>query len=622
MHILLFDCTQCFPSEAGLCNNSQSVSGCAQFPSSTLIHQQPASSNALDRKGKRVNGKQGGDKGVLYGGGPESRDEKAVQKQRRHCATDTTTNTSSAEEATDGSRGTTRLDGRVMRCNLRRQQGRDKREGDAVANKLAVNVSEEESMYSSARGEDDTDTTDTAGVERGSASPTRRSLSPHCPSLSNRAERTDDLPAYVTPSRKSRRLRQLQDSKKRRLSSNQRLMARLHEQLETFDTQTKSEEMNPGIQAGGGSAKSLPAAERKISSYHLKQRGKLSHSSEATGTSETEDVRRNAGLRSRTTAQQKRKRSESSDLSESTATSKATGSTLRRERRSKRCVKFHESPDSSLERDKGAVLGTPKKTTTGACKVGHGDCNGGGVTDSGKSSSYGRRRKQGNPQKHLRNPRQKMTSRVHFSQHQVGSDGSSQSDLVAKHRNATEERSKSPNESKRTNSSHLLRHVVIHSTDSSSEGEPSEGFVLGMQLRDRRTRHQAGPASPAHRVVDLAGNSVEQSQPSSQWDYVAVQTIAAAAATNKTAQSPANPSCSLAVSTHTPHQGTSDIESEHERTSIFTCSSDEFVMSTQVPRPYSGGDKLSVVSESSPGTLSPQLQPALHFVRRLRKRAH
>ena len=131
------------------------------------------------------------------------------------------------------------------------------------------------------------------------------------------------------------------------------------------------------------------------------------------------------------------------------------------------------------------------------------------------------------------------------------------------------------------------------------------------------TRHRLHPLSSTghHRVVDLADtHTIEQSQPNSQWDYVAVQTIAEYVKTHSRRSAHHNPQQHSGGS----RRGASDIEMSDGQ-QMMCCSSEEMALATLVHTDVADDDKLSVVSETSPGSSSP-VTPALLSMDVLRKR--
>ena len=150
-----------------------------------------------------------------------------------------------------------------------------------------------------------------------------------------------------------------------------------------------------------------------------------------------------------------------------------------------------------------------------------------------------------------------------------------------------------PNEGKQEDgdsSNTHSRHVVTHSSDSSSECEADVRNTHRTRTRKSHTRHLRQPSysrsavTSGHRVVDLADNYTELSQPSSQWDYVAVQTVAANYTRGK--------------------ERTTRILKQEVTTSMH--GSDEIAVAMMSPRSWcsgGGGDKLSIVSESSTASI-------------------
>ena len=134
------------------------------------------------------------------------------------------------------------------------------------------------------------------------------------------------------------------------------------------------------------------------------------------------------------------------------------------------------------------------------------------------------------------------------------------------------------------------------------------------------SHHKSHPHSSTghHTVVDLADqHMIEQSQPNSQWDYVAVQTVAENTKIKSTAlrhsahhnQQPQH------GSTRSRRPAGSETEmSDHDHMSAVTyCSSEEVALAHghhHMAARGGGGDKLSVVAETSPGSSTP-VTPAL-----------
>ena len=177
-------------------------------------------------------------------------------------------------------------------------------------------------------------------------------------------------------------------------------------------------------------------------------------------------------------------------------------------------------------------------------------------------------------------------------------------------------------------STYSLR-VLTRSGNSSSECEGNERSTRRTPTRKRPTsKKQKSPAAPPtphlhsftirHRVVDLADSYTEFSQPGSQWDYVAVQTVAA---TDK-ARPAARASHKVpgagggGVGRSLRRERGSEVGSDPEGTSA----SDEVALVSAGKDVRYSSDKHSVVSESSTGSTSPVTRPALKSIYSLRRR--
>lgn len=174
--------------------------------------------------------------------------------------------------------------------------------------------------------------------------------------------------------------------------------------------------------------------------------------------------------------------------------------------------------------------------------------------------------------------------------------------------------------------------VFARAKDSSSECEATKEGVIRTQRHGTHTRHHHHkPPQPSsfgqYKVVDLADeNTLEQSQPNTQWDYVAVQTVAESTVNMERARS--------TTLTHAGHKRkrqrsssgwtASDMDmSDHEQVSVKTWSSEEVALAPhshqQLVRNYAGGgdrptvvfesSSPAVVFESSSGSSSPILIP-------------
>ena len=318
--------------------------------------------------------------------------------------------------------------------------------------------------------------------------------------------------------------------------------------------------------------------------------------------------------------------------------------------RPKRRIVFRKSGPSSEEEEEEIAVsdGGPGKRGRQKTKDSPGRI--------GSSSVRGRsKRKQVTPRRLSGNTREKLMSRVHFSQSTsegerstttttaavtAATRGETSSGSSKQHdKSITRSDKGSPNRDTKCASSTHSRSVGTQSSDSSSECEmtPILRHLLrsGSETPRQEQLTRDTPTSTgrsAHRVVDLTDSNVEQSQPTSQWDYVAVQSAAAAEAHSdeKEAKTPTLPRMKSPSTRDQPHshrKRLSDVESDCEQ----VCSSEELSLATPPVRTRrareqgggggGGGDKLSVVSESSPGSSSPvQIQPALLSINNLRKR--
>ena len=175
-------------------------------------------------------------------------------------------------------------------------------------------------------------------------------------------------------------------------------------------------------------------------------------------------------------------------------------------------------------------------------------------------------------------------------------------------------------------STYSLR-VLTRSGNSSSECEGNERSTRQTPTRNRPTsKKQKSPDAPPtphaftirHRVVDLADSYTEFSQPASQWDYVAVQTVAATdKARPATRASHTVPGAGGGgVGTSLRRERASEVGSDPEGTSA----SDEVALASAGKDVRYSSDKHSVVSESSTGSTSPVTRPALKSIYSLRRR--
>ena len=619
------------PSETGLYNNTQSVSGNVQRPPTTHNKQNSSASEEMGEKSET--GKYATDTCALHSGRLRSRGRRNYQQQS---ASDATTATSGEEGADRDEDGTRSSD---VRYHLRRPRGRGRRglarESDETSDKVIERRSTRANkwtMSSKEKEESDREEEDSDHSEKERTDvPLDQSAKALSPSALTGV--TDSsVSVYATPPRLSVSLAPKKQWK-RRLSNlpEEQLkqgLGQLHQQREIRDLQTKRVEVRVVDVGAVGPLK----GRYPLSNIHLLSRvaggANKSDSTETQGTG-TAMVTRAAAMR------QKRKRMSSSpELSESSNSSvseqRSTGSRAmaanrspkQSARRPKRHVLFYESDDSSLEKSNSAKQPDAQQTNLQgkSAKIRLEQCSSGrqgeSSSDLGKASLRSRR-KPGTPRKFG----QKLKTEVHFSQSD-GDDtlcdnpsktlsGSKTRASPVSHAGrlrstAVSKGSSRPNEGKQEdgNSSNThSRHVVTHSSDSSSECEADVRNTHRTRTRKSHTRHLRQPSysrnavTSGHRVVDLADNYTELSQPSSQWDYVAVQTVAANYTRGKDR------------TTRIPETG-----SDHEH------GSDEIAVAMMSRRSRcsgGGGDKLSIVSESSTGSTSPMMRPA--FLYNLRK---
>ena len=342
-----------------------------------------------------------------------------------------------------------------------------------------------------------------------------------------------NVSVYATPPRASVRLAQKRsgEGKKVRLRNRTYRKPHIASQLEE-QRGARSVRMRQANQVEVSSVGTDRGVEPQETRYQLRQRGKHLCESEMTGPSEGEGIATVAPLVRG--MKRKRQSSEVSESSESCVQEQRSASksrrSLSRKPRPKRQVIFYESTDSSVEGsdDASEQLGAQWQTDER-------NEQSGSTTDSSLRRS---RRKQVTPQK----LGQKLESKVHFSKssHDKGSPEtvSAASKMstppvsVAGRLQRTRfvRRSSSPRR-KGTNNTRS-QHTVTQSSDSDNEHKTDEATPSRTRARTGHTRPLRQPphtSTSSCRVINLADNCTEQSQPSSQWDYVAVQTVAAAA---------------------------------------------------------------------------------------------
>ena len=540
-----------------------------------------------------MSGSRGIRTGAQHDSGVTSRRNRKGAERRKvnQRATDTTATTSSTEEEEIC---TSRGVGTHVHYNLRRRRGTsgassDDREGQEPhdnarkSKEHTIKMEEEENEC----GEGEIDRAGTLVIHKRTVRQGHENLSPHTAVETSCARTGDHLP--VTSPRSSVRPlpRRIEErGKKKNLRLRQRRVNHTEDCRET-----------KGVELG-----SVEPLREETGHYHLRRRGNASYESE-TETTETEDVA--PAMTLRPVLGRKRKKSMSSDpleSSEQTTGMRITVSNRSPRLRPLRRVNFYGSPGSSGEEGFKTVSYTPsrqKKTSVKSPKT-HPEEHSG--KESSKASLNRSRRKQSTPRKLLESPGQKLTSKVHFSQ-----------------TSEDKEPLCGPSDSKTSTRRSSRRSTSQTVISSSSESNSSECETVGFRAHSRRsrTRHlqqlSDNTTMSSHRVVNLADPHVEQSQPNSQWDYVAVQTVAAVQ------PSPAHPvSPTAGRRTRFQCRITSDTDSDHEHVSLI---SDEVVLVTRDQQAGSGGDRLSVVSESSRGSMSPSVQPALQSIRSLRKQA-
>ena len=336
--------------------------------------------------------------------------------------------------------------------------------------------------------------------------------------------------------------------------------------------------------------------------YQLRQRVKSGStggmntrsSSRDSGVSETEGTK---AMMVRITARKRRKVSTSPSTGSSSSSENKLNVRQRQGKpRRKRHIPFYESSNSSSERsDDGCHEGSSAQQQT-KLQAQLPEIKNHNVP-SQKS-----RRKQATPRK----LRQKL---VHFSQTsdtQSGSEPDSNAGLLSRLRSRT---TRVRQGSSDTDSG----------SSDDSEYEPRQRSTP--RSKSRMRRHGQPPSTRSavtsgHRVVDLADGLGEQTQPGSQWEYVAVQTVAASDRTQ-----PSHSPQKVSRERFMRHRRrASETESDYGHVSVV--SSEEVALITGQkgrPRRRHDGDKLCRVSESSSSPVSPQ--PALQSIHNLRKRA-
>ena len=346
--------------------------------------------------------------------------------------------------------------------------------------------------------------------------------------------------------------------------------------------------------------------------YQLRQRvkprstgGMNTHSSSRdTGVSETEGTK---AVVVRTTHKRKKVSTSPSTGSSSSSENKLSPRPRQGKPKRKRYILVYESSDSSSEKgDNGWHKGPSTRQKT-KLQTQLPESKGQNVTPP-KS-----RRKQATPRKY-HNLGQKLESRVHFSQTsdtQSGSEPDSNAGSLSRLRNRRARVRQGSSDTEKEDSD-----------SGSSEDSEYEPHQRSTPRRKSRTRHQRQPPSTSsavtsgHRVVDLSGSLREQSQPGSQWGYVAVQTVAARNQTQ-----PSHSPQKVGRERFTRRRGrASETESDYGHVSVV--SSEEVALITGQkgrPRRVHEGGKHCRVSESSSSPVS--LQPALQSIHNLRKRA-
>ena len=406
---------------------------------------------------------------------------------------------------------------------------------------------------------------------------------------------TLDLPAYATPPRTSVPLalkRLIWEERYKRPAS-------------AMDTETQNaecddepnEEEEDGVAVVETDSRGLDPSPGR---YQLRQRRtKVNMADNLEGSMSSDSRESPLGGRGR-----KRKRHSSTEARSSDLLSLAAFSP-----RVRRQVVFYDASKSF----RGRGRGRPRKRGGHKKAVGRGG-RAQVYTDDGDDESESvlrrSRRKQVTPRRLPNTLTEKLMAQVHFSPRE---ETTQQQDANV----AAQTVGRAPIDGD-SHSAHNVR-VSAHTTDGTGECGTVERGALRSQNYSSHTRHHRQPGYPSHtgdssthRVVDLA-DVVEPSQPNSQWDYVAVQTVAESAT-----ELDRHPRRDLGRRVFRRGAGgqVSDADSDHEQVSVVTYSSDEVALAPLNQRRWlsggGGGDKLSVVSESSPGSSSPPLtQPAL-----------
>ena len=365
---------------------------------------------------------------------------------------------------------------------------------------------------------------------------------------------TLDLPAYATPPRTSVPLAL------RRLIWEERYKT----PASTMDTETQNaecddepnEEEEDGVAVVETNSRGLDPSPGR---YQLRQRRtKVNMADNLEGSISSDSRESPLGGRGR-----KRKRHSSTEARSSDLLSLAAFSP-----RVRRQVVFYDASKSF----RGRGRGRPRKRGGHKKAVGRGG-KAQVYTDDGDDESERRsRRKQVTPRRLPNTLTEKLMAQVHFSPRE---ETTQQQDASV----AAQTVGRAPIDGD-SHSAHNVR-VSAHTTDGTGECGTVERGVLRSQNYSSHTRHHRQPSYPSHtgdssthRVVDLA-DMVEPSQPNSQWDYVAVQTVAESAT-----ELDRHPRRDLGRRVFRRGAGgpVSDADSDHEQVSVVTYSSDEVAL--------------------------------------------
>lgn len=440
----------------------------------------------------------------------------------------------------------------------------------------------------------------------------RYSLSPHNVISARSAQKASKVPAYVTPTQLSVRIPKIEQE-----GGWKKIVQSSAQEEEDKETQPQH------LQQTASTIKESRTVETH-GRYQLRQRQPKADASASEDTTTTVVSGR------RRTVGKKHKRSASSELADSsdfTAEQESTRATLptlgnsrrhQKPRSKRRSVVNHKSTESSEEER------VVRRNRTTRQKKDMSESSNKDITMKPK-----RKRKQVTPRRlaqHIIG--EKLMSRVHFSHCSDDEVPTTRETRSSSLKHIRSSGSKQDTEKNIGTSNTHSHQIIAQDSDSNSECEKLRCLLQSRQQRSGQLAHTSTTSCHKHhKVVNLADTFVEQSQPNSQWEYVAVQS-AAAATTHPVKSLPTkNSSPSKSHSTRNPlrkrRKQMSDVASKHDHVSLVTCSSsEELLLATpdKQKRDIIGSDKLSIVSESSPSSSPIHMQPALQSIRNLRKR--